>query len=68
LFGINFQSRDIEIEIEVEIVYNNTRINRLLSLGHPCFAILGLIWQELDREPLIPTSPLAVAIPAETYT
>jgi hypothetical protein len=26
----------------IEIVYNNTNINRLLSLGLPCFAILGL--------------------------
>jgi hypothetical protein len=45
------------IEIEIEIVYNNTRINRLMSMGPPCYAILGLIWQGLDREPLIPTSP-----------
>jgi hypothetical protein len=57
----------IVIDIEIEIVYNNTRINRMLSLGPPCFvAILGLIWQGL--EPLIPTSPLAVAIPSKTYT
>jgi hypothetical protein len=31
----------LEIEIEIEIVYNNTIINRLLSLGPPCFAMLG---------------------------
>jgi hypothetical protein len=29
-------------EIEIEIVYNNTRINRMLSMGPPCFAMLGL--------------------------
>jgi hypothetical protein len=55
-------------DIEIEIVYNNIRINRLLSPGPPCFAILGLIWQGLDRGPLlILTSPLAVAIPSKTY-
>jgi hypothetical protein len=25
-----------EVEIEIEIVYNNTRVYRLLSLGPPC--------------------------------
>jgi hypothetical protein len=29
------------IEIEIEIVYNNTTTNRLLSLGHPCTAQWG---------------------------
>jgi hypothetical protein len=57
-----------KIEIEIEIVYINTKIHRLMSLGPPCFAILGLIRQGLDREPLIPTSPLAIAIPSKTYT
>jgi hypothetical protein len=55
-------------DIKTEIVYNNITINRLLSPGPPCFAILGLIWQGLDRETLIPTSPLAVVIPSKTYT
>ena len=32
------------IEIEIEIVYNNTSINRLLSLGPPlCYAIHDLV-------------------------
>jgi hypothetical protein len=30
-------------EIEIEIVYNNTIINRLLSLGPPCYVNLGLV-------------------------
>jgi hypothetical protein len=34
---------EIEIEIEIEIVYSNTGANWLLSLGPPCFAMLGLI-------------------------
>jgi hypothetical protein len=56
------------LQIEIEIVYNNTRINRLLSMGPPCFAIPRLIWHRLDREPLIPTSPLAIVIASKTYT
>jgi hypothetical protein len=30
------------IEIEIEIVYNNTKINRLLSLGPPCLCLVDL--------------------------
>jgi hypothetical protein len=48
-------------EIEIEFAYNNTSINRMLSLGPPCYAnYFGAYKREIDREPLIPTSPLAV--------
>jgi hypothetical protein len=56
----------LQIEIEIEIVYNNTNINRLLSLGPPVQRLTGLICG-IDRKPLIPTSPMAVTIPSKTY-
>jgi hypothetical protein len=55
-------------EVEVEIVYNDTRISRLASLGPTCLFLSGLTQLGLDREPLVPTSPLAVTIPSKTYT
>jgi hypothetical protein len=54
-------------ETEIEIVYNNTSINRLMSLG-PLLVPTRLIELGLDREPLIPSFPLAVTIPSKTYT
>jgi hypothetical protein len=56
------------IEIEIEIVCNMYRVKVDDVLGPPCFAMLGIIWHGLDREPLIPTSLLAIAMPSKTYT
>jgi hypothetical protein len=42
--GIREEDRDyFTVKIVIEIVYNNTRINRTLSLGPPCYAKSGLI-------------------------
>jgi hypothetical protein len=55
--------------LKFEIVYIMYRVNRLLSQGPPGFACKKVFLSHgLDREPLIPTSPLAVAIPSKTYT
>jgi hypothetical protein len=63
-----YQLIEIKIEIEIEIVYNNTSINRLLSVGPPVQRQLFVdLYAGADREPLIPTSPLAVTIPSKTY-
>jgi hypothetical protein len=46
--GVDHPRRQVNVlsqrstEIEIEIAYNNNRINRLLSLGSPYFAMLGL--------------------------
>jgi hypothetical protein len=55
-----------QIEIEMETVYNNTIINRLLSLSPPHLCLVDFLAR--GGEPLIPTSPLAVTIPSKTYT
>jgi hypothetical protein len=55
-------------EIEIEIVYKIPKLTGCFLWALIDVPIIGLIWHMLNREPLIPTSPLAVAIPSKIYT
>jgi hypothetical protein len=48
-FSENFFEIVLQIEIEVEIVYNMYRVRRLLSQGPPSYAIQGTYKSRLDR-------------------